>query len=533
MQTSFAPEPRGCIEEELRSQVRDRLFREMRKGDVMTEQFPDTGTLKRSFNAPLAGDAYTDPTILAMFHRFRQTDKATFAWAIEKRIRLATPAQNQLSFRHSSELAGPTLWDGLYRGLALKEPVPLNQDLLDFCHLENQRNRIFRKNMAMLLSSAGRDDPDLDIRQIQIILKQEYKRKEESIFADAKAGQTLAVFHTAVLFHMGAVGRYLTYQIERILPDRLYIHLRRSPAQLSKWLVQRGWKDNVDCTDNDYTAFDQSQDAAALYMELQLMVHFGIPQHYIDFYYWLKTETRSWLGPFAIMRFTGEWSTFLFNTLFSIAYSFSKYDFPADALLCFGGDDSSFNCRPVVRPGWKYLESLFTLVSKENVSQRPTFVSWRLTSRGIFKSPRLMAARLIHSEANLTLMETVSSYFLEHSFAYLLSDQLYEYLDEDDCRAHEFNTHFFHQHRRHIPGYYLVHKSSRYRALYLRLTENLPHWRTKNITFGFLTEEEQLEALLLQSIGSYSTSPIPGGELYDRYDAPNPDSQDHGDPSSY
>jgi len=29
------------------------------------------------------------------------------------------------------------------------------------------------------------------------------------------------------------------------------------------------------------------------------MVHFGIPQHYIDLYYWLKTETRSWFGPFA------------------------------------------------------------------------------------------------------------------------------------------------------------------------------------------------------------------------------------------
>jgi len=508
--STFPREDPIFLRDHFASLIRDRTDRELVRKGLLSNQFPDLPTFKSLISSSDRSLHPTDPFFLPLFHRFRQDDAATFAAAIEKRITLLTPEQNRANFADASVLAGPALWNSLCRALQLSAPIPWNAEFFEVCHIENQRNRVFRKPLEMLLAAHTRDEPDLDIRKIQIIMKQEYKKKSESMAGDAKAGQTLAVFHTAVLFTFGGLGRYLTYHLEKLLPSNIYIHLRRSPSDLSEWLKTNSWEDFVDCVDNDYTAFDQSQDATALFLEIELMRHFNVPSDMIELYYWLKTESRSWLGPFGIMRFTGEWSTFLFNTLFSIAYSHTKYSFSPGMLQCYGGDDSSFNGVPSLRPDWPLYERLFSLTSKEIRSDRPTFCSWRLTSQGIFKDPALVQARLHHAFANLTAPLVLPSYFLEHAFAYDLGENLHQYLTPFEESCHSANSSIFHQNRRLIPFFSTQVTSSRIRALWMRVTERFPSYQRKTLQISFLSPEEELEAQLLTLLMS---NPLPSGPI--------------------
>jgi hypothetical protein len=234
-----------------------------------------------------------------------------------------------------------------------------------------------------------------------------------------------------------------------MLPSHIMLYLTKSPADLDAF-VKRFWKAGVSSW-NDFTAFDQGQDASFLAMEVRLMEQLSLPPSEIAFYIHLKTHTFSNLGSFSIMRFTGEVFTFIFNTLANMAISNLRFCLDkSNKPLCFGGDDSCFNYLPSERLGWSLLSPHLTLQFKFESGTRPSFVSWFLTPYGIYKSPLLLWTRLRARIAVGKLNEVLYSYLYEFSFGYRMSDRLYDYLDEDEMDAHSLTSRFFSR-QKHLP----------------------------------------------------------------------------------
>jgi hypothetical protein len=452
--THHARADREHFNEFLRAGVRERSEREL-PGDPYSQQFPDIpkrrpGHNKRFRVSPFAlrdDDTY-DPIYGNAFHKMTNGDSTTFAAAIKKRITLATPEENRAQFDRSS-LIGGALFSSLCELLQVDPNATFPWSTEDFERKiqENEENRLKVKTLAQLNAARVRSQPEWEANCVNIIMKSEMKAKLESMHGDAKAGQTLAVFADEALFYLGPLCRYLVDRILALCPPHILIYLKCSPTKLDAF-VRRYWRDVKSCT-NDFTAFDQGQDGATLSMEINLMKMFSTPKPMIDYYIWLKLNVYSWLGPFGIMRFTGEFCTFLFNTLANMAFSNLRF-YLVGVVCLFGGDDSAFNCVPLERPDWRIWSALLTLQAKLETTNRPVFVSWYLTSKGIYKSPTLLLARLTFHQAQGTLHRVVLSYYHEYCFAFRLSDLLYDYASESDLEAQSLLFSFFSR-RKNLP----------------------------------------------------------------------------------
>jgi len=432
----------------MRAGVRERFDRELKGSNYFSNQHPDLpqrlpGVNKKFKLSPFGkrDKATFDPIYLNAFHKMKDGDETTFAAAIKKRITLKTPQQNLADFERSSEVS-QALYDSLLDLLQLPKDFNVPWDQADFERkiVENEQNRLATKTLSQLNAARPRSQPEWEAHVVNIIMKSEIKAKLESMHGDAKAGQTLAVFADECLFYLGPLCRYLVDRILALCPPNILIYLKCSPRKLDSF-VRRFWRDVLSGT-NDFTAFDQGQDGAMLGMEMRLLEAFNTPQPMLDYYMWIKTHLRSWLGSFGIMRFTGEFCTFLFNTLGNMAIGNLRFNLRGQVCL-FGGDDSAFNFVPIERPDWSYWSSKLTLQFKLEVTDRPAFVSWRLTKHGIFKSPTLLLSRLIFHRSMGSIHRVVLSYFHEFAFAYRLSDILTAYCDERDIEAQSLLTSYF------------------------------------------------------------------------------------------
>jgi hypothetical protein len=207
------------------------------------------------------------------------------------------------------------------------------------------------------------------------------------------------------------------------------------------------------CTDNDFERFDQSQDEGPLAFELNLMRLLNIDEELIDLYTWLKINAKCFLGHMGVMRMSGEFSTFLFNTYVNIAYTYLRYDIPEGTPAAFAGDDSSICSLVSTKLEFSKYERQLALRGKPNVSDAPSFCSWRLTPDGVFKDPRLLHIKLeIHDQFG-DLDNVADSYFQEHMFGYSLGDLVHDHMDEEQLASHSSNCRRFAQMRHRLPSY--------------------------------------------------------------------------------
>jgi hypothetical protein len=383
----------------------------------------------------------------------RSDDTVAFKAGVAKRITFSTPARSSAAYARAALLLGPSLFD------SLAEVFPFLHDLNAFdpflaerCMLENESNRLAVKSRAALNGFRSRSEPEWEMNFVDLSAKSELKAKDEKRFGDAIPSQTLITAHDYILHRLGWVARYISASFTSRMPANIMFYLGKSPSDLDAF-CKRFWTPRRSSW-NDFSAYDQGQDESFLACEASIMRSLGIPSSEIDFYVWLKCNTKSRLGSFAVMRFTGEVFTFIFNTLANVAISNLRYFLPLTSPMCFGGDDSCFNFIPVERPTWAYYGPRLTLQFKAESGDHPSFVSWFLTPLGIYKSPVLLWTRLQAAIARGLYSEVVLSYLYEFAFGYRLGDALTDYCTPDEADASSLLTRFFLRQRR-LPLYML------------------------------------------------------------------------------
>nr|UUK33707.1 RNA-dependent RNA polymerase [Apple chlorotic leaf spot virus] len=373
----------------------------------------------------------------AVYPRHKMDDDLTFLAAIKKRLRFDSVANNYAKFKASESR-------GKYLAKIFLKHVPIkcgrDQRLLDQCRQEFEETKL-SKSAATIGAHSQRSDSDWPLDKIFLFMKSQLCTKFEKRFTEAKAGQTLACFPHKILVEFSPWCRYTEKVLTANLPDNYYIHQRKNFCELEDFAKR--FSNGSICVESDYTAFDVSQDHTILAFEVELLRHFGWDDKVLQSYIKMKCTLGCRLGGFAIMRFTGEFSTFLFNTLANMVFTFCRYEVPDGTPICFAGDDMCAlrNLREV--DTHEFILNKLSLKAKVNRTKVPMFCGWRLCCDGLIKEPCLIYERLQVAIENGRLMDVIDSYFLEFSFAYKLGERLYSHLEIEQLNYHQVLTRFF------------------------------------------------------------------------------------------
>nr|QQG34605.1 polyprotein [Oak betaflexivirus 1] len=430
----------------VRENLRERETREFRGDNEMSEQFPDY------FKKGEPGHILEAPErFQAIYPKHQNSDGLTFLAAVKKRIHLSSPEREKGKLDEVLHLAD------LMKEEFLKY-VPIDEGLNSMMFEESQSDYVEKKTdkpAGTISTHMKRSEPDWNIKEVLMFMKTQLCTKKEKRFTDAKAGQTLACFSHVVLNRFAPMCRYLEKKISQCLPRRFYIHQKKNFNELEKWVIEMGFDGN--CTESDYEAFDSSQDALVLAFEMAILKHIGVSEQMLNDYQDLKLTLGSKLGNFAIMRFTGEFGTFLFNTMCNMIYTFMYYDVKPDCSICFAGDDMCANRELFKRhePKFEPILKKMQLKAKVSITTKPTFCGWRLFKFGLFKQPELLLERLLISFEKNTLTQTINSYCLELGYAYSKGDLLFPQLSELEMNAHYVSLRIIHKYMHLLKGFVL------------------------------------------------------------------------------
>ncbi|AWK02339.1 replicase [Blackberry virus A] len=312
------------------------------------------------------------------------------------------------------------VWN-LCRKLEFPEVAPA-MELTDK-ELEFTEKRV-QKSKALLEAHGYRSDPDWPSNILRVFIKNQTCTKMEKRGCDAKAGQTIACFSHAVLCKFGPALRRTEAQFRALLPESTLIFSQKNYDDLDEWC--KTYFNDLSGTDSDYEAFDRSQDATILGMEVEMLKYFGWEQELISEYTELKLMMGCTLGELSVMRFSGEFGTFFFNTVCNMAYTYMRYDIRKDHPIAFAGDDMVAPGRLIQTCAHNDIIDKLTLKAKVNYSNEPLFCGWRVSPLGIAKDPNLLLDRWEMAVEQGRLHECMCNYALEASYGYRLSDSLFE-----------------------------------------------------------------------------------------------------------
>nr|ARQ83890.1 polyprotein [Cherry virus A] len=423
------------------SEMRARENREFKKYGVgWSKQFKDE---------PNQRDQIEDNCAMlpeAVFPRHFANDDLTFWSAIKKRLVFKNPLNNVHDFERAKPF-GKEMLDIFLRKVPLTSSF--DQKMYDESVSEFEEKKI-SKNAAMIGAHHDRSTTDWPINEIFLFIKSQLCTKKEKMFCDAKAGQTLACFSHLILCKFAPLNRYIEKKVTQCLPGNFYIHQKKNFDELEKWV--KSYDFSGVCTESDYEAYDSSQDSYTLAFEYELLKYLGVSNGLIEDYLYLKMHLNCKLGNLAIMRFTGEFCTFLFNTLTNMLFTFMKYDVRKTHAICFAGDDMCANVRLPENSQHLSLLKKFSLKAKVDFTRSPTFCGWNLSKYGIVKKPELIAARLAVAKQKGEVNLVLDSYFLEHLYAYNKGDHLFEILSEKELEHHYNLTRFFVKHGKLLKG---------------------------------------------------------------------------------
>nr|WCR76272.1 replicase [Hop latent virus] len=399
--------------------------REVRLGDIVSEQFTDDHS-KQIGGRQLTNAAERFETI---YPRHRANDTVTFIMAVRKRLSFSNPARERAKL-HDACVYGRALLDVFRKHVPLR---PEHNHKFMEAALWNFEEKKLSKSAATIENHSGRSCRDWPIDMAQIFSKSQLCTKFDNRFRLAKAAQSIVCFQHAVLCRFAPFMRYIEMKVHEVLPARFYIHSGKGLDELNSW-VKGGKFDGV-CTESDYEAFDASQDEFIMAFELELMKFLRLPHDMIEDYKFIKTSLGSKLGNFAIMRFSGEASTFLFNTLANMLFTFMKYEIKGDEYICFAGDDMCASRElKVVGKYKKFLDKL-KLKAKVQMTQKPTFCGWHLCPDGIYKKPQLVFERMCIALELNNLANCIDNYAIEVAFAYRLGERAVNRMDEEEVGA--------------------------------------------------------------------------------------------------
>nr|CCK73640.1 hypothetical protein [Apple chlorotic leaf spot virus] len=372
----------------------------------------------------------------AVYPRHRMDDDLTFLAAIKKRLRFDNVANNYAKFKAAEN-------KGKYLAKVFLKHVPNNvakeHRLRIKCKTVSETSfKKCRQPFGHIHRGLTRIGP---WTKIFLFMKSQLCTKFEKRFTKQRQVKLYFVSRTKSLVEFSPWCRYTEKVLTANLPDNYYIHQRKNFSELEDFAKR--FSNGSVCVESGYTAFDVSQDHTILAFEVELLKHFGWDEKVLQSYVKMKCTLGCRLGGFAIMRFTGEFSTFLFNTLANMVFTFCRYEVPDGTPICFAGDDMCAlrNLREV--DTHEFILSKLSLKAKVNRTKVPMFCGWRLCCDGLIKEPCLIYERLQVAIENGRLMDVIDSYFLEFSFAYKLGERLYSHLEIEQLNYHQVLTRFF------------------------------------------------------------------------------------------
>ncbi|QED44463.1 replicase [Garlic virus I] len=380
----------------------------------------------------------TQDPIVQLFPHQQAKDEALFKITIKERVRTADADSNRRAM-HETLNAGDLLFEAYAKFMNVpQETQAFDKRLWAHCRQLALRTYL-SKPTSNLQQGAQRQDPDFPDNAIALFNKSQWVKKLEKVGCKFKAGQTISAFKQSTVLLTTTMALYLRKKREGHQPANVFVMCEKTPEQFNSFVLTR-WNFERPNYTSDYTQYDQSQDAAFLNFELRKARHFGIPPEIVDFYAFIKTHAKTFLGNLAIMRLSGEGPTFDANTECNIAYDALRFQLDSTVNACYAGDDLVRDKACDERPGWKYSEPLFSLKAKPLVTNKPDFCGWRLTKYGIVKSPVQLYQSLQLALRLGKVEEVKRSYAIDYLFAYRLGDQLYDIFDEDELAKHQLVT---------------------------------------------------------------------------------------------
>jgi len=150
---------------------------------------------------------------------------------------------------------------------------------------------------------------------------------------------------------------YFELKLAAVLPDHIYLHARKSSADMQAWYLKYGVADSY--TTNDVTGWDTGCDEGTMHFDVRVMQSFGMPVFFTDAYCARKLNCRTFLGDFPVMQASGDRWTWTLNTVRNIAIMHVKFSIAPGTPLCFSGDDflaiGYLHIRASFRPSdWKF-----------------------------------------------------------------------------------------------------------------------------------------------------------------------------------
>ncbi|AYE54584.1 replicase polyprotein [Salvia divinorum RNA virus 1] len=402
--------------------IREKESREYRESMMSTDQFCDNYNKKH----PKACMRTVGPMrFKSIYPKHSSDDDMTFWMAVKKRLRFQSEEENRMKLSEAHLIGGI-----LYQNFKEKFDLDFSHDqgLFERCVNEFEEKKL-GKSQAVIKSHSNRSDTDWKINDIFLFMKNQLCTKFEKQYVDAKAGQTLACFQHLILVFFAPWCRYMEHQIRSQLPEEIYIHSNKNFDDLNEWTKKFFARDI--CVESDYEAFDASQDEYILSFEMHLMEDMGIPRKVIDAYVDLKCTLGCKLGHFAIMRFTGEFCTFLFNTTANMAFTMCRYEWRRGQPIAFAGDDMCALNNLPLNHDFDDLFDKLSLKAKVERTDCPMFCGWRLTQYGIIKEPELVYNRFQVAIEEGKVAECLENYAIEVSYAYKLSERLFEVLKSE------------------------------------------------------------------------------------------------------
>lgn len=394
----------------------------------------------------------------------RTNDPALFGPTIAKRLRFQGPIDNELEFEGCSFI-GPLLANAFKEEFSLPDEIPFDFELFDRCVDDCARKRL-SKSLASLDNLARDQDPDLrsnyhvlNFLKGQLINKLDAISRvhpDGSVHPAIKPAQMITTYTEEINSFFGPLTRYLAVMLRRLAPKHVLVYGGMSLTDLDEWSREHVPADLKTAFTNDYTAYDKSCRGESLQFETVIMRLFSVPEEFIDLHVDLTTHLMSSLGHLGIMRTSGQWCTYLFNSWFNAAYFRLKYDYDLSTPRGYSGDDMFILCVPTVRKGWRSLSPYFALVGKPLFSKCAEFCGWILTAYGIIRHPLLIRLKTLYHEAHGSLQSVLINYYLEHAFTCRVGDRLHEVLPMDLVGHHGSNVRFFAKHWSGIPSCVVV-----------------------------------------------------------------------------
>nr|QVD99720.1 RNA-dependent RNA polymerase [Banmivirus BanMMV] len=399
--------------------------REMRIRNMQSQQFSDKEELRNKNLITNQAQKFE-----SIYPRHRNSDTVTFLMAVKKRLNFSQPRKEMQKYLMNKR-KGEEMADAFERLIPIKSNFSVTKFLEAKGEFEKKK---LEKSKATITNHAQRSSREWKIDEALIFMKSQLCTKFEKRFVEAKAGQTLACFSHIVLCRFAPYIRYMEKVINENLPENFYIHNGKNFDELNDYVKRHNF--NGECIESDYEAFDASQDSQILAFEVAIMRRMNMPQEFIDDYIWLKCNLRSKLGNMAIMRFTGEAATFLFNTMANIVFTIMAYDLKGNECILFAGDDMCMNTVRRANNNYTHILKNLKLKAKVGITKEPTFCGWRLTTHGIYKKPQLILERFMIAIENGNLENCIDNYAIECSYAYKLGDRLVSMFSEEESCAH-------------------------------------------------------------------------------------------------